>query len=147
MIFEYLAASQDVAVGAALFTTSFTTEAISPGDAWCNISIESDGNVYATDTTGNLYRWVWRTGQGTSADYQVRCDVNSGAIAGAFGNPTTFNSPVGTWLLCTSQRLWGIGRTTNTVGQDAASITLTIRSSLDGRTLTSGTISLTAKVV
>lgn len=150
MIVELLALANSADVGAYLGSTSYTTELASPGNPTCGVQIGADGGFYAVDTTSfpaTSSRFTWKTGEGLASDYQVRCDVVSGSIAGELWDSDEFNSATGTWLLCSTTPKWGVYRSNDAAGQNTATINLTIRSSIDGRTLATGTYVLTAKVV
>lgn len=150
VIIELLALSTGADVGATLGSTTFTTEVATPSNPNCGVQIGNDGLFYAVDTTSypnSSFRFTWKTGEGIAQDYQVRCDVVSGSIAGAPWDSDELNSPTGTWLLCSTNPKWGVYRTNDAVGQNSATITLTIRSASDGRTLATGTYTITAKVV
>jgi hypothetical protein len=147
VIIELLACAPYVNTEATLYTTSFTAETTSPANASCSFAVSSDGNIYANDTTGDLVRWAWKSGDGIAADYQVYCTDNSGNIAGGLYDATSYNAPVGQWLSCSTERRWGVYRQTDTAGTTTGIITLQIRSALDGRVLATGTITMNAKVV
>lgn len=148
MILDLLALGADVAVAATLpGDQTFTTSTADPTDAVCGIQINADGILYLrAGASPSVYAFysTWLTGAGTAADYQVYVTDNNGNIAGQTVDGV-LNSTTGSWLSCSTTRRWAVSYTGSS-GTTTGSVTIQIRSALDGRVLDTGTFTLVATV-
>lgn len=82
---------------------------ISPNDAYAEISVDNDGNVYkTTNGGGTVLLFQWRR-SGASADFDVKATVLSG--------DTPSGSALGSFLNCGTDRSWALDETFNGYGQ------------------------------
>ncbi len=110
----------------------YTYDALHPNDAFVSLTAGNDGTLTASGDNFASYAWIT---DGTPADYEVRCTVNSGSMS---------IGTVGSWLPCSTTRVWGVERLS--VGTKTVTLTLEIGLVGTSTALESGDLTLSATV-